>query len=74
MYPNPVHDVINLSSDNAALHNICVMNEFGQVVLSYSNLNDVAITFGLDYLSAGVYLIRIELIDGTMEVQRFIKQ
>ena len=64
VYPNPVEDVLNITSDKP-VHSIRLYNVYGTEVLRAADTNSVDVS----HLPAGVYMVRA---DG--KVTRIIKK
>ena len=74
IYPNPTHDLLNISLKAAELPNsIIIYNALSQVVLSknVSNTNDLIVN--TSSYSNGIYFIKV-IKDGTSKMVRFIKE
>ncbi|WP_337899620.1 T9SS type A sorting domain-containing protein, partial [Mesomycoplasma ovipneumoniae] len=70
-YPNPVKDVLNLSS-KTAISNVKVINLLGQeVVNAKANTNDVQVD--ISALNAGAYIVNIT-VDDTVHSIKVIKE
>ena len=67
-YPNPVKDVLTVSS-NKKVNSISVYNTAGQLVKTSQNAN----TVNMSSLSAGVYVIKTD-VDGKTETSKVIKK
>jgi len=76
-YPNPVTDKLEITTDNASgLNvNIDILNGQGQAVVK-RKINGAAQTVQLNVssLSTGVYFMRITSTDGSVYMQKFVKQ
>lgn len=59
-YPNPVKDILNISSDKK-INSISIYNVAGQLIKSNRNANSI----DMSQISAGIYLIKIQI--GTEE-------
>ncbi|KFC18780.1 GEVED domain-containing protein [Chryseobacterium sp. FH1] len=68
LYPNPVKDVLTVSS-NKKVNSISVYNANGQLVKTAQNAN----TVNMSNLSAGVYVITTD-VDGKTETSKVIKK
>jgi len=68
LYPNPVKDVLTVSS-NKKVNSISVYNTAGQVVKTVQNTN----TVNMNSLSAGVYVVKTD-IEGKTETSKVIKK
>lgn len=63
IYPNPTHDIINVSCDN--MKDITVLSMTGQIV-GYKVINDNKAIVDMQYLPHGVYIFMICKDDGSM--------
>lgn len=68
LYPNPVKDVLTVSS-NKKVNSISVYNAAGQLVKTAQNAN----TVNMSNLSAGVYVVTTD-VDGKTETSKVIKK
>lgn len=68
LYPNPVKDVLTVSS-NKRVNSISVYNIAGQLVKTSQNAN----TVNMSKLSAGVYVVKTD-IEGKIEASKVIKK
>ena len=68
LYPNPVKDVLTVSS-NKKVNTISVYNAAGQLVKTVENTN----TVNMSNLSAGVYVVKTE-VEGKTETSKVIKK
>jgi len=67
-YPNPVKDVLTVSS-NKKVNSISVYNTAGQLVKTAQNAN----TVNMSSLSAGVYVVKTD-VEGKTETSKVIKK
>jgi hypothetical protein len=76
-YPNPVSDKLEIATDNASGLNadIDILNGQGQVVVK-KKISGVSqlVRINVSSLSTGVYFMRISSADGTVYMQKFVKQ
>jgi hypothetical protein len=68
LYPNPVKDVLTVSS-NKKVNSISVYNTAGQLVKTVQNAN----TVNMNNLSAGVYVVKTD-VEGKTETSKVIKK
>lgn len=68
LYPNPVKDVLTVSS-NKKVNSISVYNTAGQLVKTIQNAN----TVNMSNLSAGVYVVKTD-VEGKTETSKVIKK
>jgi len=68
VYPNPVHDVLTISSDKK-VSQISVYNVGGQLIQEVNNVNVI----NLAKLSSGVYFVKT-LVGGKVEMTKVIKK
>lgn len=68
VYPNPVNDVLTVSSDRK-VSNISVYNVGGQLIQEVNNANVINLT----KLSSGVYLVKT-VVEGKTEMTKVIKK
>ena len=69
VYPNPVRSFLNISTEKK-LRKIAVNNIHGQTLL----LADSTDTINISSLSSGIYVLKIEDVNGQITVKRIIKQ
>ena len=68
VYPNPVNDVLTISSDKKVSH-ISVYNVGGQLIQEANNANMINLT----KLSSGVYFVKT-IVEGKTEMTKVIKK
>ena len=68
VYPNPVHNTLNISSEFEISH-AKLYNHLGQIILSVASIN----TLDVSGLQAGIYILRVEETDGKINIQKIIK-
>jgi hypothetical protein len=68
VYPNPAKDVINVVSD-LNVKNITLVNYVGQMVYN-QNVNGNSFQVNVSGLGTGMYVVRIETIDGSIITKR----
>ncbi|MFZ4707532.1 MAG: T9SS type A sorting domain-containing protein, partial [Bacteroidales bacterium] len=68
VYPNPAKDVINVVSD-LNVKNITLVNYVGQMVYN-QNVNGNSFQINVSGLGTGMYVVRIETIDGSIITKR----
>lgn len=76
-YPNPVSDKLEIATDNASGLNaaIDILNGQGQVVIRKKIVGaSQLVQINVASLSTGVYFMRISSADGTVYMQKFVKQ
>lgn len=69
VYPNPVSNVLNVSSVSIAIERIEIFNQLGQLVLGNSHQESIDIS----RLSQGVYFCKIKGENGNFERKRIVK-
>ncbi len=77
IYPNPVKDLLQITVDNTAgiNANIEIINSQSQLLISKKlNSNTQPAGINVNSLSPGLYFIKIISSDGSIQVQKFIKQ
>ncbi|WP_456439915.1 T9SS type A sorting domain-containing protein [Psychroserpens sp.] len=74
MSPNPSNGLIKISTSNAnILKKASVFDVLGKQVATISNKNlDVSLNLNLTALNRGVYLVRLELEDGSQSTKRLV--
>ncbi len=70
-YPNPVRDVLNITSQKA-VQSVEVYNLTGQKVMNEAMVNQAQID--VSKLSAGTYVFRVTLEDGQVETFKIVKK
>jgi len=68
MYPNPVGNVLNVQSEEK-IQSIQILSLSGQVVW-----NTQMKSFDVSFLKSGVYLIKIQTVNGKVETKKLIKK
>jgi hypothetical protein len=71
IYPNPVNDVLNISSPDFELQSVTVTDINGRIVKD-SKANNTNVEMNVSDLNSGVYFINVKTIDGSV-VKKFIK-
>lgn len=71
IYPNPISDRLNIEAKEAK--RISIINSLGMEVFEDSNLTDELNTIDVSKISDGLYLLKIEHEDGTVETSKIIK-
>ncbi|WP_445722620.1 T9SS type A sorting domain-containing protein [Flavobacterium sp.] len=71
IYPNPVNDVLNISSPDFELQSITVTDINGRIVKD-NKANNTNVEMNVSDLNSGVYFINVKTIDGSV-VKKFIK-
>lgn len=71
LYPNPVKDVLNVTSD-VAITNLTICNLLGQTIQTVK-VNSISAAINMSGLAAGHYLVTIERANGEKKVQKLIK-
>jgi len=70
MYPNPVSDMLNISSQNT-INTVEIFNVLGQKVIS-RQVEDTSAEIDVSNLNAGIYLIKYE-INNSIITKKFVK-
>ena len=73
IYPNPVIDVLTISSDNYQVLTIDIYTIDGKNVTSYKKKNQEINTIDLVHLDSGIYFLNI-LTDGGRTTKKIIKK
>jgi hypothetical protein len=74
VYPNPVHDKLNLELDNQIISSVSIKNYLGQKVLSVTNpTNTKSISMSTNTLVPGMYVAEV-IANGKISSIKFIKQ
>lgn len=74
IYPNPTHDLLNISLKGTDLPNsVLIYNTLSQVVLSKNVVNSSDLVVNTGGLSNGIYFIKV-IKDGESKTVRFIKE
>jgi hypothetical protein len=76
IYPNPVTDLLQISTDNATAVStqIQILDMQSRVVLQKSINSNQSIQLQTGNLSAGMYLLKIKPADGPETVEKFLKK
>lgn len=72
LYPNPVKNELSIQTD-LQIEQIEIQNLEGKNLVSLVELNNSK-TISVNHLNSGVYLCKLTLIDGKMEVIKFVKE
>jgi hypothetical protein len=72
VYPSIANSQINLKSDQA-INVVSIYNYVGQLVISKS-ISGSSTQINVNNLTNGLYIVRAELLDGSIVSQRFIKK
>ena len=70
VYPNPTRDIVNVKAESEIQH-VTLTDISGREVLTLSNSQTDAVSFGKGTLAPGLYIIRIKTADGEA-VQRLV--
>lgn len=70
IYPNPATDVLNISLKNSDIQNIEITNLAGQSVFAGKAANSVNVNF----LAAGVYVVKVKDNAGKTHISKFVKK
>ncbi len=73
IFPNPAKTEINVRS-NTIINSISISNLIGQNVLNFENINTSNYKINLHALRSGVYFAKIDNIDGTHNIVKFVKK
>jgi hypothetical protein len=77
IYPNPAADLLQITVDNASGPNVGieVLNTQGQVLIKKRiNIASQPAQLNISSLAAGIYFMRISSPDGSMNMQKFVKE
>ncbi len=72
IYPNPVQDILNVSSEQL-INQVIVRNLLGQAV-KIIEISSFETTLNLSHISAGNYFVTFKLTDGSNITRRILKQ
>ncbi|HNL08685.1 MAG TPA: T9SS type A sorting domain-containing protein, partial [Chitinophagales bacterium] len=70
VYPNPVLNQATIQSKNTAIQTVSIYDAVGKLISSQSGLNTYQYQIATNGWTSGIYLVRIEAIDGTVSNQR----
>lgn len=73
LYPNPVYNDLNISS-NRAIGKIQIVDLAGRVVLTKAAEGANVVRISTSTINSGSYLTRIFYVDGKVEIKKFIKR
>lgn len=59
VYPNPANSILTLEFEKLAKHDVQIINQLGQTVKEYPNIEKQTLTIGIEDLSTGQYFIRV---------------
>ena len=71
-YPNPTHSFIRIQSSSGLIHRASLLDLQGRVAVSAS-CNSHFLELSAESASTGLYLLEVELADGTKETIRIVK-
>ncbi|MBL8004460.1 MAG: T9SS type A sorting domain-containing protein [Candidatus Kapabacteria bacterium] len=70
LFPNPTNTTLSISGNTNDITSVQILNINGQIVQTSSNKKQVSVS----HLSAGVYLVKMTMLDGSIKTSTFIKQ
>ena len=73
LYPNPTNDLLTIEVNTDQTIACSVIDLTGRRLLNYANISSGQ-TIDVSQISTGIYLLRIEMADGQVVTQRFVKQ
>jgi hypothetical protein len=73
VYPNPASDLITVTSNNAIISNVDIIDNTGKVVLRKSHLNKEEVNLDLTTLKSGVYYVRLATSKGVITEQLIVQ-
>lgn len=75
MYPNPVQNELNISSDNTLVKSVEIFDLNGRKIMtSTNNTASSEFTVNLSNLESGVYMVTVFSSEGNKTVKKFIKE
>ena len=79
VYPNPAEDILNVSFENSKIEGdvmVDILDAGGLLIhrTYYNELHGTRLQLSLQDLPIGMYMLRMQAVDGTVQTQRFIKQ
>jgi hypothetical protein len=72
LYPNPVNDILSISTSHVSISNVEVVDINGRIVKSVSSNNSFDSKINVSDLSAGVYIINIYS-ENNKTTKKFVK-
>ncbi len=60
MYPNPAEDILTFEMEQNSNYTISIMNMSGQLINSFSNVNDAQFDMDVSNLQSGMYMVNIQ--------------
>ncbi|MEJ5265826.1 MAG: T9SS type A sorting domain-containing protein [Bacteroidales bacterium] len=73
IYPNPVTDVLNIKGISS-LSKVEVYDVTGKKIRSQYNINSTQTNISFDALPAGLYIVRIQYLNGSSDLQKVYKK
>lgn len=73
IYPNPIQNYLNIESTQF-ISSIEMFNILGKKVLEMKNINKTSVTYNIENLSAGVYLMKVLDSNNGFEIRKIIKK
>ena len=74
VYPNPITDNLNIRN-NTSIKSIEIFNTMGALVKAISNINKTSLRdVNIENLSSGMYLIKVQDIEGKFYTSKFLKK
>lgn len=70
--PVPADKQITVEA-NFTMSSVSITNEIGQVLNRFDNIGTAVEVFNVSSLAPGVYMVQVELTDGTVVLEKFIK-
>jgi hypothetical protein len=72
VYPNPAHDKISISVENAGIKAIRIMDIQGKLITSYEGLTDNKMEISVQNLESGIYLLELISSSGSKAVKKLL--
>lgn len=72
LYPNPICDILNITSDNGNPVEIEIHNILGQIIENFGSLNS-PITMNLSFLNPGLYFVKTKNKQGVLKIFKIAK-
>lgn len=69
VFPNPFQNTFNVVSDNS-IASVTVLDLSGRVVTQMNDLNANTVTISDQNLTSGIYIVRVESVDGTSKTMK----
>ncbi|MEJ6797921.1 MAG: T9SS type A sorting domain-containing protein [Crocinitomicaceae bacterium] len=71
IYPNPINDVLKIENPESSIQNVQIVTMSGELVYA-SNYNSNAVSIETSHLNSGIYILKLELENGSLVRQKVV--